>query len=227
MSVSRRVDEQHEIEASFSVKVEAFCGQPKIGTAGPGRQGHIGRDPPLDSISWVSHDHEMIRPLGPFFLCLASLFALPACTPCNHSGCDALGTPAADDHTSAIAGVIALESDAISNDCQECPFAAMDLSIWNAAGSVADASSAKTIIQAGPATANVHADGRYRQALDPGGYLLCASLSSYESACVRVEVVAGHVTPVNLKLLFGPLQFTVFDPVTRAPLSTNTLYPSW
>jgi hypothetical protein len=167
----------------------------------------------------------MTRPLGTFFLWVASWFALPACTPCNRSGCDALGAPAADDHTSSIAGVVASESDVVSNGCQECPFAAMALSVWNASGSVADASSAKAIIQAGPAAAQIHADGRYRQALDPGDYLLCASVGSYESACVSVEVVAGHVTPVNLRLLFGPFQFTVFDPVTRAPLSTNTLYP--
>lgn len=102
--------------------------------------------------------------------------------------CDALGTPAADDHTSAIAGVVATESDEISNDCQECPFASMAFSIWTASKSVTDASSAKAIIQAGPPGANIQADGHYRQAL-------------------------------------GPFQFIVFDPLTRASIDTNTLYP--
>jgi hypothetical protein len=101
----------------------------------------------------------------------------------------------------------------------------MALSIWTASGSVIDASGAKAIIQAGPRAAKIQADGRYRQALDPGSYLLCASPGSYESACVSVEVVAGHVTPASLRLAYGPFQFVVFDPLTRAALSTNTLYP--
>jgi hypothetical protein len=167
----------------------------------------------------------MVRILGASLLCVFSLFALPACNKCNRSGCDALGAPAADDHTSSIAGIVAGESDVILDDCQECPFDSMAFSIWTASGSVADASSAKAIIQAGPPAAKTQADGRYRQALDPGSYLLCASVGSYQSACVSVEVVAGHVTPVNLKLVYGPFQFIVFDPLTRAPVSTNTLYP--
>src|SRR5664279_3785630 len=126
----------------------------------------------------------MIRILGASLLCIVSLFALPACNTCNRSGCDALGTPAADDHTSSVAGVVAAESDVIGNGCQECPFSSMALSIWTASGSVVDASGAKAITQAGPAAAKIQADGRYRQVLDPGSYLLCASPGSYESACV-------------------------------------------
>jgi Rieske Fe-S protein len=56
-------------------------------------------------------------------------------------------------------------------------------------------------------------------------HLLCAAPSSYESACVSVDVVAGHVTPVNLKLLFGPFQFIVFDPLTHTQLNAATIYP--
>jgi hypothetical protein len=101
----------------------------------------------------------------------------------------------------------------------------MTLSIWPAPTQVTAAAGAKAIIQAGPAAVTFQADGHYRQALDPGSYLLCAAPSSYESACVSIDVVAGHVTPVNLKLLYGPFQFIVFDPLTRAQVTSNTIYP--
>ena len=179
----------------------------------------------LDRIPELPHDCEMVRVLACAFLCAALSFVIPTCNTCNRSGCDSLGTPAADDHQSAIAGVIASESDLVGNGCQECPFASMSLAIWAVPGPVTDATGAKATIQAGPATVALKADGRYRQALDPGSYMLCAAPSGYESACVSVDVVAGHVTPVNLKLLYGPFQFIVFDPLTRAQVTTNTIHP--
>ena len=143
--------------------------------------------------------------------CLVALsFMLVACNPCNRSGCDAAGTPAADNGKSAIAGFIALESDVIDNSCQECPLSSAPLAIWAAPAPVTDVVGARAIVQAGPATVTLQANGRYQQALDPGSYLLCADPSSYNAVCVSVAVMAGHVTPVNLKLLFGPFQFIVF-----------------
>jgi hypothetical protein len=35
--------------------------------------------------------------------------------------------------------------------------------------------------------------------------------------------VAGHVTPVSLKVINGPTQFVVFDPQTRAQVTAPTL----
>jgi hypothetical protein len=99
------------------------------------------------------------------------------------------------------------------------------LAVWEASTPVTDAVSARAIVQGGPAAVTFQADGRYQQALDPGSYLLCADPSSYNAACVGVAVLAGHVTPVNLKLLFGPFRFIVFDPQTRAQVSSSTLYP--
>ena len=167
----------------------------------------------------------MTRALVWFVLCAALGFTSPACKTCNRSGCDALGTPAPDDHASALAGVIASESDVMENDCQECPFASMALSIWTAAGPVTDVASAKAIIQAAPAAVTLQADGRYRQALDPGSYVLCAGPAGHSSACIGVDVVAGHVTPVNLRLVYGPFQFIVFDPLTRVQVTAHTIYP--
>lgn len=167
----------------------------------------------------------MLRALACSLFCASTWLVIPACSPCNRSGCDALRTPAADDGESGIAGVIAYESDVVANGCQECPFTSASLSIWAALGPVADGVSAKAIIQAGPPAVSLDADARYRQALAPASYLLCAFPASYSSACVSVDVVAGHATPVNLKLLFGPFHFIVFDPRTRAPVAATMLYP--
>lgn len=167
----------------------------------------------------------MTHVLACAFLSAALCFALPTCNTCNRSGCDSLGTPAPDDHQSAIAGVIASESDTVENDCHACPFSSSALSIWTAPGPVTDVASAKAIIQAAPATVTFQANGRYRQALDPGSYLLCAPRSSNLWACVSVDVVVGHVTPVNLELLPASFQFIVFDPLTHTPLNATAIYP--
>jgi len=158
--------------------------------------------------------------------CFVALsFMLAACNPCNRSGCDAAGTPAADNGKSEMAGFIASESDVVANGCQACPFASATLGIWVAPGPVTDVVSARAIVQASPATVTLQAEGSYRQALDPGSYLLCADPSSYNSACVSVAVIAGHVTPVNLKLVYGPFQFIVFDPQSRAQVSATMFFP--
>jgi hypothetical protein len=153
--------------------------------------------------------------------------ALPGCNIfCERSGCDTVGTPAADSGKSEIAGAVATEGDAVENGCSKCPFATWSLALWAVSGPVSDVVSAKAIIQAGPATVTFDADGRYRQALDPGSYLLCSDPASYSCVCVSVDVVAGHATPVNLKLNTGLSYFIVFDPLTHAKLAATMLYPS-
>lgn len=99
------------------------------------------------------------------------------------------------------------------------------LAIWAAPGPVTDVVAARALVQAGPATVTLQADGRYQQALDPGSYLLCADPSSYNTGCVSIAVMAGHVTPVNLKLFYGPSQFIVFDPQTRKQVSAPMFFP--
>jgi hypothetical protein len=125
---------------------------------------------------------------------------------------------AADVGGSAIAGTLASESDTVGNGCQMCPFTSATISIWPASGPVADNASADAIVNGGAADVTFAADMAYRHALVPGNYLVCV-----RPFCVGVEVVAGHVTPVNVELLSGPFQFFVFDPVTRAPLAAPTL----
>ncbi len=126
--------------------------------------------------------------------------------------------PAADDGGSAIAGTLASESDIVGNGCQMCPFTSATISIWPAPGPVADNASADAIVNGAAAEVTFGADMAYRHAFVPGSYLICV-----RPYCVGVAVVAGHVTPVNVKLVNGPSRFFVFDPVTRAPLAAPTL----
>jgi hypothetical protein len=154
-------------------------------------------------------------------------FAVPACNIfCERSGCDAIGTPAADNRKSEIAGFIASEGDVVENGCSECPFARSPLDLWVTPEPVNDVVGARAIIQAAPATITLQADGRYRQALDPGSHLLCAGISGYGAVCVNVDVVAGHTTPVNLYLCTGLSRFIVFDPLTHARPTATMLYPN-
>jgi hypothetical protein len=67
---------------------------------------HIDCGPALDPIFELPHACGMTRALACFLICVALLFLVPACNPCNRNGCDALGTPAADDGRSEIAGTL-------------------------------------------------------------------------------------------------------------------------
>lgn len=147
------------------------------------------------------------------------LVALPGCDPaCDRKGCDALGSAATDDHVSSLAGVVAYQSDVVSNGCQECVFSSARLSLWPVTTPVVDQDSAKAIVEGSSTPITIQADQRYRQALDPGTYLVCQRPS-----CTSVDIVAGHVTPMNVKMMDGPTQFIVFDPLTRSRITT----PLW
>ena len=151
-------------------------------------------------------------------VCCSGLAVLPACSPCNRSGCEATAGPAADTGHSAIAGAVAAESDVVGNGCQECGFSSATLAIWKTSAPIADSASAMAVVNAGAATATVQADGRYSQALDPGSYLVCR-----RPDCVSVDVAADHVTTVHVRLINGPAQFIVFDAQARAPRDAATL----
>ena len=155
------------------------------------------------------------------FLVLALCFglaAVPACSPCNRTGCDATSGPVADTGQAAIAGVVASESDAVGNGCQECPLGTATLAIWKTSGPVTDDAGAQAVVNASAATVSVQADQRYAQALDPGSYLVCQ-----RPDCVSVDVVAAHVTTVHIKQILGPTQFIVFDAQSKSPRATTTL----
>ncbi len=157
--------------------------------------------------------------ISPLLTACLVLVAFSGCDPaCNRKGCEALGSPAADDHVSSLAGVVALESDAISNGCQECGFSSATLSLWPLTTPVADQDSAKAIVTGSSAPITIKADQRFRQLLDPGSYLVCR-----RPYCTSVDIVVGHVTPMNVLMVFGPTQFIVFDPLTRSRITT----PRW
>jgi len=139
-----------------------------------------------------------------------------ACSTCNRDGCNAINTPAAESGQASIAGIIALESDVINNGCQECAFSSATLSLWPVSEPVTDNPSANSIVKGGPAALTIQANVRYQQAVDPGSYLLCVS-----SYCVNISVLDGHVTPVNVLQVYGPVQFKVFDPTTHAAQTTT------
>ena len=58
----------------------------------------------------------------PSVVALAVVALLASCTPCNREGCDAMASAAAQSGHSAIAGIVASESDTVGNGCQECRF---------------------------------------------------------------------------------------------------------
>lgn len=160
---------------------------------------------------------EMIRMVVCLVLSGAMSLLQPGCTPCNRSGCDAVGTPATNDGRSGIAGVVAYESDVVANGCQECPLSSAALSLWLVSAPPTDSASADSIVKGQSPAVTIQADGFYRQALDAGGYLLCV-----RGYCVYVEVLPDHTTPVNVLQVFGPVQFKVFDPLTRAAEAAPT-----
>ena len=147
-----------------------------------------------------------MRRLRPVVALVAVTALVAACTPCNRDGCDAMVSAAAQSGHSGIAGIVASESDVVSNGCQQCRFGVAALGFWKAGAPVTDAAAAKALVAAGPAAAKMQANERYETALDPGSYLACTQLG-----CAAVEVVAGRVTTVNARVINGPPQFMVVD----------------
>jgi len=137
---------------------------------------------------------------------------------CDRDGCNAFKVPVPDNGQTSIGGVVALERDRSINGCTLCPLAGDTLSLWPVSEPVTDSGSASTIVNGGPAALTFQASSYYQQALDAGSYLLCLS-----QFCVNVNVLAGHLTPVNVLIQFGSVQFKVFDPVTHAEQPVVTL----
>jgi hypothetical protein len=136
------------------------------------------------------------------------LGALSACSSnpdCNREGCDALGRIAHDDGQSAIAGVIASESDAVANGCQECSFGTANLDFFHTTAKISDSTEAQAWIKAHAPDATLAADTAYRQLLDPGDYLVCVE----QHACASAEVAAGHVVTLNIRRINGPPVFLI------------------
>jgi len=137
------------------------------------------------------------------WLLYAASGGVAGCSQCNTEGCDALNDLARAEDVSAIAGIVASKSDVTSDDCTECPFAATELRVWQTPTLVVDSMQAGTMA-VGPPTV-IAADGRYRQAVSAGTYLLC----DYGNDCVAISVAEGAVTTVNVRTTEGPARFYV------------------
>jgi hypothetical protein len=90
--------------------------------------------------------------------------------------------------------------------------------LWKTDALVTDAASAKAVVAGAAPTVTLQVNGRYRQDLEVGNFLVCRRPS-----CVGVEVVAGHVTTVHVNLPFGIPHLIVFDGATKARLETTDL----
>ena len=133
-----------------------------------------------------------------------ALLALPlflaACSACPREACKALDE-FADQNGPAVAGSIAIESDAITNGCADCPFGGARIEIWSTDSPTTTSEQATAITQSAGPTFDLFKDGTYRQALDAGHYLFCVRPS-----CISLEVTSNTVT-VNIKRREGPTSF--------------------
>jgi hypothetical protein len=160
----------------------------------------------------------MMRAAVAALIALLALAVVPACgSSCPRDGCDATAAPAPNAPT-GIAGAIAYETDSVSDNCQACDYATTTIGVWNAPSHAADlaAAEAETV---GVPLVTFTANGRYEQALAQGSYVLCTRLGAWsapQSDCAAFDVVTGQTTTVNAKLIFGPTQFTVFEPGASA-----------
>jgi len=151
----------------------------------------------------------------PLVLLLAALLpALAGCNDCDRKGCESFSKPASAAIGQGIAGSVSLESDVVADGCQICAFSEAGLEVWPAQAVVREAG-AGCAVSSTPAPVSLTALGRYEQALDPGQYVVCVS-GGRMRPCIGVPVVAGKVTTVNVKHIFGPSSVAVLDPGSPA-----------
>ena len=104
-----------------------------------------------------------------------------------------------------MAGVVSELSDVSINGCAECPLSEATLRLWRTDTAVTTVEAASDLASTNP-TFTVEASERYRAALEPSNYLVCAG-----STCVNVAVIEGVTATVHVRLRFGPTSFVVAD----------------
>jgi hypothetical protein len=131
---------------------------------------------------------------------------LLSCADCDRSGCERLGELATQGDT-GVSGVVAAQSDLVTDGCQECPMGEATLTIWRVDTAVTDAAAAAaTVAQREPdVTENV--SGQYSRALEAGPHLLCV-----RPRCIGLTITTGETLTVNVKRLDGPVSFFVGAP---------------
>ena len=117
---------------------------------------------------------------------------------CNRDGCDALTKHAS---SGVVAGVVASESDVVSNDCQECTFAQARVRAWPVDSAAQTDAELRAVVMGAPsASAESGANGRYRlDDLPSGALLVCVGSSS----CFNVDALGPGTTTLNVKLIDG------------------------
>lgn len=133
------------------------------------------------------------------YLLVAIQFAMGCSSFCNRDGCNALKNKA-EQSGAGVAGIIAGESDAVTNGCSDCDFSSALIEIWATESAPTD-DQARDITQAETPSVVLSSDRAFTQQLDPGHYLFCVRPS-----CVPIQVVDRTVT-VNVKRREGPPSF--------------------
>lgn len=123
-----------------------------------------------------------------------------ACQPCNRDGCDALQSRASETGMARIAGMAASESDVVSNDCQECPFASeLEVSAWAVEQAATTDDEVRAATSGAPtASATSSKTGQYSLPLTAGAYVVCFQIS-----CFNASVTLGRTTTLNVRLING------------------------
>ena len=121
-----------------------------------------------------------------------------ACDPCNRDGCDALQRRAPGEEAPRIAGIVASESDAVANGCQECGFAAVDIKAWPVEQEVTTEAELSTVAKGSADSTRSSANGEYSLPLAAGMYVVC-----FQNSCFNARVDMEETTTLNVRLIFG------------------------
>ena len=142
--------------------------------------------------------------MGTLMLLAASV--LSACAECEREGCDAL-TRLAPQTDTAVSGVVAQQSDVVSDGCAECPLASAMLEVWTLEAPFERSSEVPALVAARPPDLTRDIAGSYSQALSPGWHLLCVRPN-----CIELNTHEEETLTVNIKRRDGPTGFFVGRP---------------
>jgi hypothetical protein len=121
-----------------------------------------------------------------------------ACNPCNRDGCDALQRRAPRAGAPRIAGVVASETDAVVNGCQECGFAAVDIKAWPTDQEVTTEAELSLVAKGSADSTRSSTSGEYSLPLAPGIYVVC-----FQNSCFNAGTNADEATTLNVRLING------------------------
>jgi hypothetical protein len=114
-----------------------------------------------------------------------------------------------------VAGVVASESDVITNECQECTLSQATLQIWAASVEPADKAAVVALINTFDPIEVVEIDEAYAVELESGDYVICQVLD--DGVCATFTIGNGDVATVHLLARYGPSDMVVFDPGEGSP----------